>query len=435
MPAPMSAAAAVAKPAFASAAALGASAAAATAPTAAESAAAAPSTAIQLPAHPASAVAALPNPAVKPAVSPATGHLGPTAGSSPNAQKATSAPAGAPSRPAGIASACGGCASPISPAQPSLTALGSKWHVACWKCAGCHQPIQGSFNTEESTNRAYHPACYREAFGKRCVVCNQTFDGTYVTVKGKPCHTHCFTCSACGKAVEGSYQDSNEHPGFYHPHCYEQAFGERCSICNNTFDGKYTVVEGKPLHYSCFRCTACSQPIDKSYKNDDEHPGFYHPHCYKEAFGDRCAACHKTFEGTYHTVTGKHFHHECFRCIACSLPINKSYKSDDKHPGFYHPHCYKEAFGERCTVCHKTCEGTYTTVAGKPFHYDCIRCAACGKTVQGSINQEGGSFYHPACHREKFDPRCSVCTELLPLVGIACLASACLRAECKLLAC
>ena len=245
---------------------------------------------------------------------------------------------------------CQGCGKSV-PAGAGLTALGGKWHGSCWRCAGCQQPIEGSYNTDKAQNRPYHPHCYKEAFGERCTVCKKLLEGSFTQVEGKAMHNSCFQCAACHKAISDKYNTRDGQAGFFHPQCYKEVFGERCTLCKQTFDGKYTTVKGKPFHYDCFRCTACSKPIDKSYKDDDKHPGFYHPECYKDAFGERCTVCKKTFDGTYTTVSGKAFHYDCFRCTGCSKPIDKSYKDDDKHPGFYHPACHREKFDPRCDVC------------------------------------------------------------------------------------
>ena len=295
----------------------------------------------------------------------------------------------------------------------TVTALGSRWHAGCWKCAACAGVLEGGYKTGTQDNLPYHPACYKEKFGKRCAACNKV--DTDITVKGKPMHQKCFKCSACHAVIDGSYNTDKESKAHYHPHCYEEQFGDRCSACNKLVTGKYTTIGGRSLHNECFKCTACQGVIGDKYRTDEEKQAHYHPACYKEQFGKRCAACNKV--DTDITVEGKPMHQKCFKCSACHAVIDGSYNTDKESKAHYHPHCYKEQFGARCSACNKLFSSKYTVVGGKNLHYECFKCTDCHLAIGDNKYQTHGDDklpYHLACHRKNFDPRCDVCSELVP---------------------
>ena len=336
------------------------------------------------------------------------------------AQAAAPAPADAAANAAEVSKrgsgVCSGCGKG-GWAGRSLTAMGSKWHEQCWRCAGCLQLLQGPYNTGKLDNLPYHPQCFREAFGRRCASCKGLLDGKYVDVKGKPMHAECFTCVLCQKAIVGSYNSSKEDHGHYHPQCYKQKHGKCCAACGQIADTAAITVKGLTLHSACFKCAACQQPIAGQYNTDADTLSEYHPDCYKEKFGKRCSVCTKLLEGKYCTVDGAALHSDCFKCEACKLPIEGNYSTSKEEGLHYHSQCHREAFGKRCAACSKLLEGSYTEVAGRSLHHHCHTCTACKAPIQESkFKLEGMESYHSACHRQKFDPRCEVCTELLPLV-------------------
>jgi len=356
-----------------------------------------------------------------------------------------------------------------------LTALGSRWHKDCWRCAACSAVLESSFVTGPENNLPYHPACYKEEFGARCIVCNKVdtdisvegkpmhrqcfrctacsivIDSSYrteagkqthyhpdcykekfaprcvvcnkvetdITVKGRPMHGKCFKCSSCNAVISGKFTTHEELQTHYHPDCYKEKFGARCSACHKLLSGKYAVVGKESLHYECFKCNDCHQAIEGSYQTDEQTQSHYHPLCYKEKFGARCVVCNKV--DTDITLEGRPMHRLCFKCTECHNVINGKYSSDDAKQAHYHPECYKEKFGARCSACNKLFSGKYTIVGGKSLHYECFLCTDCHLPIGNGKYQTHGDDkqpYHQTCHRKNFDPRCDVCSELVPqLVG------------------
>lgn len=299
----------------------------------------------------------------------------------------------------------------------SLTALGGKWHQQCWRCAGCLQLLQGPYNTGKLDNLPYHPQCFKQAFSPRCASCKDLLSDKYVNVDGQTLHAQCFRCVLCQKAIVDSYNSSKQDDGHYHPDCYKQKYAEQCAACGDIVESGGIAVKGVTLHSACFKCEACTTPIAGPYNTDADTLRQYHPRCYQEKFGRRCSVCEKLLEGKYCNVDSAAMHYDCFKCQACKLHIEGNYSTSKEEGLHYHTQCYKERFGKRCAACSKLLEGRYTEVAGRSLHYDCHKCTACKAPIQeAKFKLEGMESYHSACHREKFDPRCDVCTELLPLV-------------------
>ncbi len=61
--------------------------------------------------------------------------------------------------------------------------------------------------------------------------------------------------------------------------------------------------------------------------------------------------------------------------------------------------------------------GATVTLMGRTWHADCMKCGACQQIISAvkmGIGKEDNLPYHLSCYRNKFDPRCAVCHDLLP---------------------
>ena len=62
--------------------------------------------------------------------------------------------------------------------------------------------------------------------------------------------------------------------------------------------------------------------------------------------------------------------------------------------------------------------GATVTLMGRTWHADCVKCGACQQIIPAAvklgIGKEDNLPYHLSCYRNKFDPRCMVCDDLLP---------------------
>ena len=68
----------------------------------------------------------------------------------------------------------------------------------------------------------------------------------------------------------------------------------KCPGCGHQLRPPAVVFRGQSWHCSCFRCTACQQPIPPGQKigigTEDNMP--YHIQCYSQKFDPRCGVCH-----------------------------------------------------------------------------------------------------------------------------------------------
>jgi len=55
---------------------------------------------------------------------------------------------------------------------------------------------------------------------------------------------------------------------------------------------------------------------------------------------------------------------------------------------------------------------------GRTWHASCMKCGACQQLIPTAaklgMGKEDNLPYHLSCYRNKFDPRCMVCHDLLP---------------------
>lgn len=62
--------------------------------------------------------------------------------------------------------------------------------------------------------------------------------------------------------------------------------------------------------------------------------------------------------------------------------------------------------------------GGKVTVMGRTWHASCMKCGACQQLIPTAaklgMGKEDNLPYHLSCYRNKFDPRCMVCHDLLP---------------------
>lgn len=125
-----------------------------------------------------------------------------------------------------------------------------------------------------------------------------------------------------------------------------------------------------------------------------------------------CQHCHRPIEGRYLNALGHHWHPECFRCAGCGQPITPTqFTVEGDRP--YHPACYQERFGLRCAICGDFIEGRYFTDLWDNRY--CARhqqeyppCHACQRLVcqsltGGGVRYNDGRIYCRLCRATAID--------------------------------
>jgi len=120
---------------------------------------------------------------------------------------------------------------------PYVQALEACWHPACWRCEGCGLPLPASFVPRGGFG--YHPDCYEQRFGLRCSVCQEVIKGQYFQHEGRP---------VCARD-------------------YQARLAARCVVCNQALTGAFvrngfgqTVCE---RHRDALKCASCDRWLNE----------------------------------------------------------------------------------------------------------------------------------------------------------------------------
>lgn len=141
-------------------------------------------------------------------------------------------------------------------------------------CSCCNSTLRGTKYFTEPNGDIVCENC--DSTGPRCTHCRQLFrahdSNTRRTLaNGKAYHPQCFNCSVCKNLIQTKdfYQTEFREPMCLD--CYEISKLPKCSSCNKHISGKYFMLDNKPIHSECFKCSNCgnllSNEADGFYKN------------------------------------------------------------------------------------------------------------------------------------------------------------------------
>uniref|UniRef100_A0A183CJH5 LIM zinc-binding domain-containing protein n=1 Tax=Globodera pallida TaxID=36090 RepID=A0A183CJH5_GLOPA len=147
---------------------------------------------------------------------------------------------------------CAGCGDHLQSGQ-ILLALGTSWHVWCFKCAECAAVLQGEYMAHNG-----RPLClrdYNQKFGVKCCECDRFIAGKVLEV--------CRYLDKC----HGQFRNDQAGGYKFHPTC------ARCSRCLLSFDdGAEMYMQGNEIwhpnceHYRTTENIAISRPAAKGSK-------------------------------------------------------------------------------------------------------------------------------------------------------------------------
>lgn len=162
------------------------------------------------------------------------------------------------------------------------------YHIRCFTCHVCHRLLQGNpyfcsqfrnFYSNLMSNlsgskfynldgRPYCEADYLNTLEK-CCVCSRPILDRILRATGKPYHSECFTCTVCGKELEGipfTVDNANKI------HCiddFNKKFAPRCCVCRmpiisepNQPETVRVVALDRSFHIRCYRCEVRTIRID-----------------------------------------------------------------------------------------------------------------------------------------------------------------------------
>jgi len=134
------------------------------------------------------------------------------------------------------------------------------FHPACFTCHRCHKQISltdPSFVPYGTPPHPFHAVCAQDELNgdflkknhlsssSECFHCKKPFSVLtavtgFLTAGGRQYHPGCFRCAACQQPLGSSqvFTQHGEPPLPYHPHCAEQLFSSRCSLCSQVLKGQ-----------------------------------------------------------------------------------------------------------------------------------------------------------------------------------------------------
>ncbi|KAL3117464.1 hypothetical protein niasHT_003212 [Heterodera trifolii] len=138
---------------------------------------------------------------------------------------------------------CAGCGDHLQSGQ-ILLALGTSWHVWCFKCAAV---LQGEYMAHNG-----RPLClrdYNQMFGVRCCECDRFIAGRVHEAGGYKFHPTCARCSRCQLPFDDGaemYMQGNE---IWHPNCEHYRTTENIAISKPSVKGSPIAIWPAPhLH-------------------------------------------------------------------------------------------------------------------------------------------------------------------------------------------
>ncbi|KIJ65689.1 hypothetical protein HYDPIDRAFT_110835 [Hydnomerulius pinastri MD-312] len=128
-------------------------------------------------------------------------------------------------------SACGG-----SMQGAFVRALGTVFHLTCFKCLDCGDVVASKFFPIDGPDGKQQPLCERDYFRRLnliCAKCGLALRGSYITACNKKYHVEHFTCSLC-PTLFGPQDSYYEHEGDVYCHFhYSTRFATKCAGCSS----------------------------------------------------------------------------------------------------------------------------------------------------------------------------------------------------------
>ncbi|KAF7309707.1 LIM-domain-containing protein [Mycena indigotica] len=145
-----------------------------------------------------------------------------------------------PQPPSSVAStslssaSCASCGKPMQ--GPFVRALGTVFHLNCFKCNDCGDVVASKFFPIEGGDGKQYPLCERDYFRRLnliCAKCGMALRGSYITACNKKFHVEHFTCSLCS-TLFGPSDSYYEHDGDVYCHFhYSTRFATKCAGCSS----------------------------------------------------------------------------------------------------------------------------------------------------------------------------------------------------------
>ncbi|KAK7435963.1 Rho-type GTPase activating protein Rga1 [Stygiomarasmius scandens] len=133
-----------------------------------------------------------------------------------------------------VSASCSSCGKAMQ--GPFVRALGTVFHLNCFKCMDCSDVVASKFFPIEGPDGKQQPLCERDYFRRLnliCAKCGMALRGSYITACNKKFHVEHFTCSLC-PTLFGPQDSYYEHEGDVYCHFhYSTRFATKCAGCSS----------------------------------------------------------------------------------------------------------------------------------------------------------------------------------------------------------
>lgn len=255
-------------------------------------------------------------------------------------------------------------------------------------CSVCNNTVKGTKYYTEANGDIICEKCDLNA--PRCTKCQLLFkfeDVKRNLENGMQFHEDCFDCSVCN-CIIGSKDFFQAETGL--PmclNCYEISKLPKCASCSNPISGAYIMIDNKPIHNECFKCTNCSLLINKEtgFFRNKETGELLCSNCNLKLNGAKCARCNEVIEKEGVTYADKDYHQICFKCDKCGTELVKMKKTltDKENKALYCEPCFIQSFAPRCHKCGEPITPYLPGTVYEDHHYhkECFACGRCKKTL------------------------------------------------------
>lgn len=117
-----------------------------------------------------------------------------------------------------------------------VRALGTVFHLNCFKCLDCGDVVASKFFPIDGPEGKQQPLCEKDYFRRLnliCANCGSALRGSYITACNKKYHVEHFTCSLCS-TLFGPQDSYYEHDGDVYCHFhYSTRFATKCAGCSS----------------------------------------------------------------------------------------------------------------------------------------------------------------------------------------------------------
>ncbi|KAG0301669.1 hypothetical protein BGZ98_008142 [Dissophora globulifera] len=154
---------------------------------------------------------------------------------------------------------------------------------------------------------------------QKCGKCDLQMKGSFVRALGSTYHLDCFKCMDCGQNVASKFFPITEPDGKQYPLCERDYFRRLnlvCQSCGGALRGSYITALDYKYHIEHFTCSVCPTvfgPQDSYYEHDGKVYCHYH---YSLCYAVKCAGCRtailKQFVEINRNSQDEHWHPECY---------------------------------------------------------------------------------------------------------------------------